>query len=144
MNIEKRVTRGIRALDEAHPGWEHEVNLEHLDQSSPTRCVVSQLANQLYCTALYAVFGDDPGRKWATRRGFELEHSNVHAYQELTQEWKQRIHERVHGAVTYVKIELDDMNRAEVDELVTHLEYLLGGQTKNFAIQSHFAYNSER
>lgn len=41
--IEARVERGARLLDEKNPGWAWDINLDKLDMSSCYRCVLGQL-----------------------------------------------------------------------------------------------------
>lgn len=41
--ISENVKRGIALLDEKHPGWEREINIENLNLSSYEDCMLGQL-----------------------------------------------------------------------------------------------------
>lgn len=64
--VEARVARGAALLDEKHPGWDRLIDLETLDMTSGTRCVLGQLYGTLDDGE--AVLG--LGRAQTARHGF--------------------------------------------------------------------------
>ena len=98
---ENRIERGAAWLDEHHPGWRDKVNVDTLDLSDCTMCVLGQLSGQ-------------EGDNWPTVvRSFDLTFAEVNSlgfslirflddsmdglFVHLTNEWKQYL---TTGAVT--------------------------------------------
>lgn len=83
MTIQERVANGAALLDEKKPGWRDKINLEELDISDPSRCVVGQLY-QGRGGYLHGLSDLQTYSSYET--GFAIE--NAGEYPLLTAEWK--------------------------------------------------------
>jgi hypothetical protein len=101
-DIDRRVSQGMRLLDDKRPGWEERIILDRLDMANFTQCVVAQVVGHCpesshphayYLDGLFAL-GISSGVKYGfDRRGG----SGDCSYSELTQAWTKAITARREG-----------------------------------------------
>ena len=96
--IEEAVARGAALLDETHPGWAGNINLETLSLASPCLCVLGQLSRQHYNRILGELSGtgddgDDRAERknFATAYGFDFPHEWNASYGDLQDLWVEEI-----------------------------------------------------
>lgn len=98
LTIEQRVAAGVAWLDENRSGWIDLVNLDTLDLSSCTLCVLGQLFGEYEDAPLAAKYTPDLASTGPARsRGFEVAYRTASAYREyadLTAEWRRVIESR--------------------------------------------------
>lgn len=83
----ERIAKGAALLDEKAPGWRQRIDLEALDISFPTACVVGQATGRYFAT-IEEWFGDGEEAQ-ALAHGFEWEPAGDGSV--LTGEWRQYI-----------------------------------------------------
>lgn len=103
------VKRGVYWLDENHPGWAQDINLEMLDMSACTDCVIGQAVGSYSNTINIAATGnaDDWNHRvstqWSVDHGFEfpgvVAYSNSdpinYGYEELDTLWSDEVRKRL-------------------------------------------------
>lgn len=79
-NYKAAVNNGIRLLDKENPDWRRHINIDTLDVSDCTNCILGQLYGH-YCTGedMLCINGH------ADRYGFAIVHGD---YTTLTDTWK--------------------------------------------------------
>jgi len=98
-NFEARVLKGIRFLDSNKPGWRDSIEIEMLDLSDISECVLGQVFGS-YEEGVYS-FGISSAQvddflEVQSSYGFDLTHDEladdcVKHYESLTQEWVKQI-----------------------------------------------------
>lgn len=103
------VKRGIYWLDENHPNWAQDIDLEKLDMSECTECVIGQAVGGYSYTINLAATGtpDDWNHKvstqWSVDHGFEYPGPVAYAsgapinygYEELETLWSDEVRKRL-------------------------------------------------
>jgi hypothetical protein len=105
------VKRGIYWLDENHPGWAQDINLDELDMSECTDCVIGQAVGSYSYTINKAATGDAnewdhaAATQWSVEHGFEypgtLAYANPgyaapsYGYRELDTLWSDEVRKRL-------------------------------------------------
>lgn len=83
MTLEERITRGAELLDARVPGWRERVDVQRLDLSSDTECVLGHVLGS-YARGLEAL-GLTPAQSWA--HGFTTYERAPSVIAALTSAW---------------------------------------------------------
>lgn len=91
-----RVELGMKVLDEKYPGWLFLINLDDLNQSSVTRCVLGQLFGTYFKYIHHQLGAGEvaPCNDWFWEHGFAVGPAEVNRgflYLTLTDVWKEKI-----------------------------------------------------
>lgn len=105
------VKRGIYWLDENYPGWAQQINLEMLDMSECTDCVIGQAIGSYSHTINLAAVGNgdynhSAATQWSVEHGFETPNTLVYSnpeyavaqgysYRELDTLWSEEVQKRL-------------------------------------------------
>jgi hypothetical protein len=89
----ERIQRGAALLDEKAPGWRQRVDLDRLEMSECTTCVLGQLdgRGERPWWPIVERFGLDFWVEEDVKHGFAIDADTVDDYSALTAEWRQYI-----------------------------------------------------
>lgn len=102
MNYEGQVERGVMYLDLHYPGWEKNVDLNTLDLSIGTICILAQATGSTYWTKIQEIAPHsnfEEREEWSCDRGFNVPESitmfsEQDEHEILTEAWKRAIRQR--------------------------------------------------
>lgn len=102
MNLAKRVKRGAKYLDKNSPGWEQELDLDILELSNPSVCILGQALGGFYSGMRELGLSEHKAEKL----GFSLKSEDFDGLREwgdedqlwsmLTEEWVRLVDNRLH------------------------------------------------
>lgn len=99
INRSLAVERGAKLLDERHPDWVGEVNLDDLEMDSIFQCILGQIYGS-FAAGMEELFGEDDLNihdQLAFEHGFDadwVDEHDYHRFQELHAAWEEEIEER--------------------------------------------------